>query len=186
MIIISGDGRLTTTFAKNRINTNNYKIENKNTDNTNIEDNFDYSDYDLSNIDYDIIDETYVFLSSYLTFMPNSKSQVGKTIRVRGFITKDKNYVSNGYFGIGKFEISCCAADATFLGFIVKDSVKVLENDWYEIEGVLESSNSNDFVLYINPINVKKIKSKDEEQYVYPCYSYGDGSCSEINKYNIE
>ena len=33
--------------------------------------------------------------------------------------------------------------------------------------------------------NIKEINSK-EEQYIYPCYSYGDGSCSKVIEYNLE
>ena len=41
-------------------------------------------------------------------------------------------------------------------------------------------------ILAIKVINMKEIDPKSEEQYVYPCYSYGDGSCPEMEKYELE
>lgn len=40
--------------------------------------------------------------------------------------------------------------------------------------------------MYIKVINIKEISSKDEEQYVYPCYAYDSGSCEAISKYDLD
>ena len=80
---------------------------------------------------------------------------IGKTIRVKGFVLKDNQYIPDGYFAIGKYEISCCAADATFTGFIAKyDKSNIKKNKWYEIEGVLDKLNEKNKVMYINVINI--------------------------------
>ena len=113
----------------------------------------------------------------------------GKTIRVRGFAIKKADFLPNGYFAIGKYAISCCAADAGFTGFMSKyDNDKIKVNRWYEVEGILRKGKDkdNNDTMYIEVINIKEIDSKKEEQYVYPCYSYGDNSCSEMTKYNLE
>ena len=113
----------------------------------------------------------------------------GKTIRVRGFAIKKADFLPKGYFAIGKYAISCCAADAGFTGFMSKyDNNKIKVNQWYEVEGVLRKGKDkdNNDTMYIEVINIKEIDSKKEEQYVYPCYSYGDNSCSGMTKYDLE
>ncbi len=192
-MILAGDGRLTASFASNRMT--NIKKENKIEDKSAIEEESviqikeeDLIDnYDFSTIDFDITDASYNDLSSYLTYAPKATKFDGKTIRVRGFVLKKAFYLPEGYFAIGKYAISCCVADAGFTGFIVKyDSNKIINNNWYEIEGVLERDLENNCTLYIRPINIKEIDSKKEEQYVYPCYAYDDGYCKAISKYDLE
>ena len=95
----------------------------------------------------------------------------------------------DGYFAIGKYAISCCAADAGFTGFIAKyDNSKITADKWYEVEGILEKGKDKEEydIMYIKVINIKEISSKGEEQYVYPCYAYDDGSCEAMSKYNLE
>ena len=95
----------------------------------------------------------------------------------------------DGYFAIGKYAISCCAADAGFTGFIAKyDNSKITADKWYEVEGILEKGKDKEGydIMYIKVINSKEISSKGEEQYVYPCYAYDDGSCEAMSKYNLE
>lgn len=138
--------------------------------------------------DYDIVDEVYMDLSYFITFAEKQKQFIGKTIRIRGFVNKHEQYVPKGYFAIGKYGVSCCTADAGFVGFFVKETEKVVENNWYEIKGILEkakdSAGYSRIAIKIN--NIKEIDSKKEEEYVYPCYSYKDGKCEEMKKYNFE
>ena len=103
-------------------------------------------------------------------------------------VIKNESYIPKGYFILGKYSISCCAADANFTGFYVKNNkLNVKSYNWYKIEGILEKAidtNGNN-TLAINVVNIKKIDGKNEEQYVYPCYTY-DQSCSEFLKYDLE
>lgn len=112
--------------------------------------------------DYDIVDEVYMDLSNFITFAEKLKQFISKTIRIRGFINKHEQYVPKGYFAIGKYGVSCCTADAGFVGFFVKETEKVVENNWYEIEGFLEkakdSAGYNRIAIKIN--NIKEIDSK--------------------------
>lgn len=212
LLIFAGDGRLTASFASNRsLNQKNANIVNKeNKKDEKQEDKKEKSKeqeqksvneeqeeiiqdelketYDFSNPYFDVVDESYE-LSSYLTYNPKADKYEEKTIRVRGFAIKKADFLPNGYFAIGKYAISCCAADAGFTGFISKyDNKKIKVNQWYEVEGVLRKGKDkgNNDTMYIEVINIKEIDSKKEEQYVYPCYSYGDNSCSELIKYDLE
>ena len=209
LLIFAGDGRLTASFASNRTmnlkNTNNVskeskkqdkkeEIEDKQSNNDIITENYEEISeeekalYDFSKPYFDVVDESYE-LSTFLTFSPNASKFKGKTIRVRGFAIKEADFLPKGYFAIGKYGISCCAADAEFTGFISKyNNKKIKVNQWYEVEGVLDECKGKDNhdMMYIRVINIKEIDSKSEEQYVYPCYAYGDNTCSEITKYNLE
>ena len=103
--------------------------------------------------------------------------------------SKVGEYISGNYIGIGKYGITCCAADAGFVGFLAKlDNHKIKINHWYEVEGVLTKTKDNAGyeVLVLTLANAKEIDAKSEEQYVYSCYTYKDGSCSEVDKYNLE
>lgn len=150
--------------------------------------------YDFSSIDYDVVDASYSMLSGILSYPESSgydlNKFVGKKIRVRGFaVKKGLPYLPSGYFAIGKYIISCCVADAGYGGFFAKyDLKRIKEDTWYEIEGILEKTQDNygDNVLAIKVININEIDGNKEEQYAYPCYSYDDGSCSIIDKYDLE
>ncbi len=217
MIIFAGDGRLTASLANNRntlykntsnkvISNDEEQIENKEeqtNEETSKEENKTEEknneeivtlepDYDFSTVDYDVVDASYSMLNAILTY-PDMNGYdinyfVGKKIRVRGFAVKKLQYMPTGYFSIGKYIISCCAADAGFGGFFAKyDLNKIKENTWYEVEGVFDKIKDNDGynTLVINVINIKEIDGSKEQQYAYPCYSYDDGSCSALNNYDF-
>lgn len=210
LLIFAGDGRLTSSFASNR--TTNLNTENRTKSEEKVEDKKEEiiglpkneenkeevkeepkeettESYDFSNVDFDIVDANYSELSNYITFAPKADKFKGQTIRVRGFALKKASYLPDGYFAIGKYAISCCAADAGFTGFIAKyDNSKITADNWYEVEGILEKGKDKEGydLMYIKVINIKEISSKGEEQYVYPCYAYDDGSCEAMSKYNLE
>lgn len=206
LLIFAGDGRLTSSFASNRTtNLNREKkakveekkeirkkevIESQKAEEKKEEVKEVATDtYDFSEVDFDIVDANYNELSSYITFEPKANKFEGQTIRVRGFALKKASYLPAGYFLIGKYAISCCAADAGYTGFIAKyDNSKITTDKWYEVEGVLEKGKDKEGydIMYIKVINIKEISSKGEEQYVYPCYAYDNGSCEAMLKYNLE
>ena len=195
-LIFSGDGRLTASFANNRTN---FKIEQKvkaketnetsDLEQNDIQNEIKESKTSFSKAYFEIDDSSYSLLAGYLTYNPKAQDYIGKTIRVKGFVIKNAPFVNEGYFALGKYEISCCAADASFTGFIAKyDTSKIIHNAWYELEGVLKKGIDAEGyeILYIDVINIEKISSTTEEQYVYPCYSYEDGTCDAVKKYNLD
>ena len=212
--IFAGDGRLTSSFASNRTTNLNIEYRTKSDDKEigKQEEIMESKDndklvekqqevkegskveevtelYDFSNPYFDIVDSSYNELSNYITFAPKADSFKGQTIRVRGFVLKEMPSLPDGFFAIGKYAVSCCVADAGFTGFIAKyDHSKITAGGWYEAEGILDKGKDAEGydIMYIEVVNIKQISSKSEEQYVYPCYSYGDGSCEDMIKYNLE
>ena len=190
-LILANDGRLTTSLVKNRMSTftNEEKRQSKKEEvKEKIEE--PKEEYDLSNIDFEVVDEAYSEITNNLTFLVKPDKYVGKTIKIRGFVNKKEQYLPKGYYAIGKYVVSCCAADALFSGLIVKEdkNIEVKDNNWYEIKGVLEKTKDSEGydILTVKVIEIKEIDSKAESQYVYPCYNYGDGSCEAVTKYNLE
>ena len=191
-IFFSGDGLLTIKFALNR--STNFKVEKrvKQEETTTIpvkakEEKKDI--YDFNNPYFDIIDENYNDLSGYLTFSEKANKYVGKTIKVKGFVLKSAEFLTSEYFALGKYAITCCAADAEFTGFVVKyGDFDIQDGSWYEIEGILRSGIDSDGynMNYIEVININEIDKNEENQYVYQCFYYDNGSCEAVNKYNLE
>jgi uncharacterized repeat protein (TIGR03943 family) len=185
ILIFAGDGRLTSSLASNRstIKKNKEVVEKK-------EDN-NYTELPsekIDNIDFEVIDSTFSYLATYLSFADNASEQAGKTIKIKGFVTKDSSINPKGYFSLGRYEISCCTADASFLGFLINDNhYNIEENKWYEIQGTLKlvPTNAQRVILSVEPSYIKSIDKNKEEQYVYPCYSY-DSTCKDAQKYNLK
>ncbi|MBR3162241.1 MAG: TIGR03943 family protein [Bacilli bacterium] len=193
MLAISGDGRLSMTLASNRsssfatqkkeakkeIKPDKEEVNNEITESSTKE-------YDFNKIDFDVKDESYTMLVDYITYGDNNYKYIGKTVKIRGFTVIKNNFIPDGFFAIGKYAVSCCAADANFIGLISKyNKSEVKNNTWYEVEGILKRGKDKEKIdiLYLEVINIKEIK--EEEQYVYPCYVYGDDKCIEISKYNL-
>ena len=181
MVFLAGDGNLTMTLASNKIN----RV--KNNDDEIIEYTLE-DNYDFDNAYFDVKDETYSYLANYITYMTGAKKFVGKTIRVKGFTIDYSDFLLDGYYAIGKYAITCCAADAEIAGFIIKTDEKLKLNEWYEVEGVLEQGKDNEGynIMVINVININKVSSKGENQYVYSCETYGKDACKELQKYDFE
>ena len=189
MLLLSGDGKLSMSLASNRSGSFKAKsgvsMKDKVDDIDVIKDEDD-SKYDFSVVDFDIKDESYTMLVDYLTYGNNNYKYIDKTVRIRGFTVMENNFIPKGYFAIGKYAVSCCAADASFIGLISKyDLSKIKNNTWYEMEGVLKKGKDKEGVdiLYFEVINYKIID--EEEQYVYPCYAYEGDKCKEVGKYNL-
>ena len=187
-LILAGDGRLTSSMAGNRStikNTNKESIEKENKEKKEYN---ELPSTKIENIDFEVIDSTFSYLATYLSFAENATEQEGKTILAKGFVTKDSKINPSGYFSLGRYEVSCCTADASFLGFLINDNnYKIEENNWYEIQGTLKAvpTNSQRIALSIEPSYIKRIDKNKEEQYVYPCYSY-DSTCKDAQKYNLK
>lgn len=188
-LFLMGDGKLTTNIANNRSSS----LQNKVVGSDEVVVASDVQldeDIEVLSIDFDVVDESYAGLSDAITYARNFDKLIGKTIRVRGFALKSTDFIPDGMFGIGKYLISCCAADASFYGFFVStDDLSIIEEEkWYEIEGILETEKDTygQNIIVVKLVNIKEISDKNEEYYIYPCYSYGDGSCKAVTKYDLK
>lgn len=188
MLIMAGDGRLTLSASTNRIsNIKRDKVVEK--ERTKKDPKIDVSKLDFENPYFDVDDEIYLDLGNYLMYNSKAEAFIGKTIRLKGFTVGNSDYLPNGLYGLGKYGTSCCVADAGFMGYIIKpNGHKIKNNTWYEVEGYIERHEdlSGHDIFPITVVNIKEIDGSNEEEYVYPCYNYGDGSCSKMKKYNLK
>ncbi|MBE6157355.1 MAG: TIGR03943 family protein [Firmicutes bacterium] len=188
MIILSSDGRLTTKLAANRtINPSKTTIKEKHQKKKNAK--VAKEPINTDEIYFDVKDEIYSELANYLTFEENAKKYEGKTIKVKGFIAEYESGLPKDYYAIGKYGVSCCIADASFVGFYVKNNsdTKLEYDKWYEVEGVLENTKGKyNESLTIIPTKITEVDGKKEEQYIYPCFNYGDGTCPLLQKYDLD
>ena len=194
MLILAGNGRLTSSFASNR--TSNFRKNTKlvTTPTETKEQIQEPQPVELTGDnkfipDFEIIDANYNELANYITYPPKLDNLINKKIRVSGLSLKQASYLPSNYTMIGKYAISCCAADAEFIGFILDyDKSKIDNNTWYEVEGILkESEDVNGYTIMVIEVeNLKEIKESKQEQYIYSCNNYGDGSCKDVLKYNLE
>ena len=90
--------------------------------------------------DSDVIPEmndVYADVSGYLSSSPKAGKFIGKTIRVRGFTINDNSYLPEGLYGLGKYGVSCCVADAGFMGFIINpDGHKIKKSTLKKLEEI--------------------------------------------------
>ena len=186
-LFFSNDLILDSSFAGNRLD---YQVEDTG-DKVNSEKIFNdkLEDYDFSNPFFDITDPLFQTISMYMTSSSKANIFEGKTIRLSGMALLDTPFLHESDFMIGKYVITCCAADAMFNGFIIRyDRSKIKSDSWYMVEGVLHSSSdsSGHPIMIVNALNVVEIDSKNQEKYVYPCYSYGNGECEKISNYGLK
>lgn len=187
LVFLAGDGNLTHTIAKVK------RTERVNDSETEIYE-IDYDivksnkDIEIKEFDFDIEDPVYSYLADYLTYMKGAYKYVGKTVRLKGFAVDYSDYLTNDYFALGKYSITCCAADAEFSGMIVKyPNNKIKYGKWYQVEGILELGKDSEgyTVMTINPVSVKEIEKGNEKEYVYSCESYGNDSCEKLLEYDL-
>lgn len=70
----------------------------------------------------------------YLDALDHPKKYHGKKVKFRAFVFKDKK-LPEGKFVPGRFAMTCCAADITFIGFLcIAPDVEAFESkDWVEV-----------------------------------------------------
>ena len=120
--------------------------------------------------EYIVNDNNYVQMLNY--FSQNPEGVEGSTVRIRGFSVKDTQYITDGYFALGKYIISCCVADAGVFGILVENMDTVNDNSWYEIEGTLKviEDKYKQKTIAIVPTNINSISS--ENMYIYENYNF--------------
>lgn len=192
LILFAGDGNLTIGIAKVKA-TNRNREKNITVDvdpvPADIEPVEDTKKEKIEDFYFEIVDSNYSYLADYLTYMAGAKKYVGKTIKFVGFAVDYSDYLTDDYSAIGRYMITCCAADSEFTGFMTKYSSKSIKyGSWYEVEGYLEMGKDKEGydVMTVNPVSVVEISQNDLKQYVYSCNTYGNKACEELQKYDLE
>jgi len=97
---------------------------------------------------------------------------VGKEITMLGFVLKGQKYLSN-QFGLVRYIITCCSADALPDGFICeyKNASSFIKGDWLNIRGTIELGKYEGKTIPV--IKVTSVSTAEEPQnpYIYPVYN---------------
>lgn len=177
MVILGGDFRLSSSLAGNRNRYVSNNSNNKYSGDTSINGN--------EKVDYVIDDDIYITATNLFSFGSSYDKYEGKVIKIRGFVQKNKDFITPGYFAIGKYAVTCCVADSSFIGVLVKeDKTEVVDEGWYEVVGKLYKivDKYGYTSLALKTISINKIQ-KEDSLYVYPCY---EGKCiDKLKKYGL-
>ncbi|MEG2353461.1 MAG: TIGR03943 family protein [Clostridium sp.] len=95
----------------------------------------------------------------------------GETLKLRGVIYKD-NSMKDKEFILGRMILSCCAADAQFVGFICENNtgIDIIKEQWVEVQGEIDYEVNEKGELYPRLIinNIRLLKgSEGEDKYIY-------------------
>ncbi len=105
----------------------------------------------------------------------SAEELAGKTVKLCGFVYKDASFPENTVL-LSRLFISCCAADASIVGFHVRvENTDDFENDeWICVQGTMQAfSMDYDGEQYVMPLltdgTITRCDAPDaEEAYIYP------------------
>ncbi|MFS0590129.1 TIGR03943 family protein [Cytobacillus horneckiae] len=97
----------------------------------------------------------------------NMQEVEGFTINMKGFVYRDVNFNENEAV-IARQAMSCCVADSSVFGYMLKGEVNTLETGkWYELKGRVENIEMGDEMTpVIKVISTKEMK-EPKELYIY-------------------
>ncbi|WP_256358265.1 TIGR03943 family protein [Bacillus sp. sid0103] len=85
-----------------------------------------------------IKEKTYVPMMTII--QDNLQTMIGKTITIKGFVYREKNFMQNQII-VARFGISCCVADASVYGIMAKGNVAAIPKDkWVQVTGTIEQT----------------------------------------------
>lgn len=122
--------------------------------------------YDMTQNELTISDMDYAIW--YTDIMDNPKNYEGKKITFLGLVYNPKGKVSKGVFIPGRFAMTCCADDVTFLGIKAKYALadQIEHKTFVQVSGIVKVEYAKEYrhrgpVLYIDEVN-KADKPEDE------------------------
>ncbi|OPY57075.1 MAG: hypothetical protein A4E55_01851 [Pelotomaculum sp. PtaU1.Bin035] len=100
-----------------------------------------------------------------------SDQYVGKEITMLGFVLKERKFTSN-QFGLARYVISCCTADAVPDGFICeyKNASNFCEGDWLNIRGYIQLGKYEGNTVPVIMVTSFSKAQEPQNPYIYPVY----------------
>jgi uncharacterized repeat protein (TIGR03943 family) len=93
---------------------------------------------------------------------------VGETARVTGFVYKDPTYGAD-HFVLTRFVVSCCVADASVVGLMVRSQDPSLQNDqWIEVTGTFVPSDVAGWQAPVLAAESMTPVETPQQPYLYP------------------
>ncbi|EKN70081.1 nucleic acid binding domain protein [Neobacillus bataviensis LMG 21833] len=112
-----------------------------------------------------VTDASYVPMINII--QDNLDKMIGKTITVKGFIYREKNFFQDQIV-VARYGITCCVADASVYGIMAKGNVSGLPKDkWIQVTGTIDQTKYDGSKIPIIKIQDYKIISVPKQPYVY-------------------
>lgn len=114
-------------------------------------------------------DDNFTMVTNEVNMYP--EKYVGKEIAMLGFVFRDKSYPPN-QFGLLRYVISCCSADAMPDGFLCEyaNAAQYAEGAWLNIQGTLQMGKyGNENIPIIKVTSVSKGR-EPQNPYIYPVF----------------
>ena len=114
-----------------------------------------------------VTDDNFVRAVSAITQSPGLYT--GREISMLGFVIRAKDFAPQE-FGLTRFIITCCTADAMPGGFILesKEAVDYKDGTWINIRGVMKVDNYDQQVVPVIEVTSIELATQPPDPYVYP------------------
>ncbi len=114
-----------------------------------------------------VTDENFNYVMSEL-YMFND-DYIGKEITMVGFVDKDDSFLPN-QFGLARYVITCCAADATLGGLICEynNTESLKKGSWLTVRGTIQKGLYDQQNVPIVKVTSYKNSEKPQNPYIYP------------------
>lgn len=100
----------------------------------------------------------------------NYQNYIGYTVRMKGFVYRGEDLLSQADFALVRLSMWCCSADLTPLGFLIQpEQEAAFSNDaWVTVTGTL-SVNEDETAIVLHAKDIQPAQ-EPEEPFVYPSY----------------
>lgn len=115
----------------------------------------------------EVTDENFMAVLTSLYVAPADYS--GQEIVLRGFVYRQPDYAANR-FGLVRFVVNCCTADAILDGMIceAEDALKYADGSWLQVRGTVALDNyDGQEIPVINIISLEPVE-EPANPYIYP------------------
>lgn len=102
-----------------------------------------------------------------------SKKYYNKEFVIKGLFFKDKEACLDNQAVIGRYVLTCCAADAVFTGYVVefKQKPALKKGEWFEVNAVLKKKQTKIGKIPVFEVNTFKKVKEDATPYIYPTFN---------------
>ena len=109
------------------------------------------------------------FVRVVTTLNQSPERYAGREIAMLGFVSRENDFAPQE-FGLIRFVITCCTADASPGGFIcqLQDAAKYKDGTWLEIRGTIEPGSYEGQSLPMIQVSSVKQAVQPSDPYVYP------------------
>ncbi|MFZ5651204.1 MAG: TIGR03943 family putative permease subunit [Bacillota bacterium] len=106
-----------------------------------------------------VMSELYLFTDDY----------IGKEITILGFVDKDDSFLPN-QFGLARYVITCCSADASLGGLICEssDAAGLKKDTWLTVRGTIQKGRRDGQTIPVVKVTSYTQSEKPKTSYIYP------------------